>query len=643
MSNGIEGQAIIEVTESVTIIETSADINSPIYAEQAKASAAKAKASEISAAADAVATSADRVQTGLDRQAADQSASNALASEQAAQASENAANQDAQATAADRTYIDGQVDHVDSQVAHVDSQVNHVDSQVTYTDGRVDYIDSQVEHVDDQRAHIDNQRTHVDNQVDHVDSQVAHVDSQVTYTDGRVDYIDDQVAHVDSQATFTDGQADDAANSASAAAASETAASDSEDAALASENKARLWAEEDEDIEVETGEYSSKHWAKKAQAYVTGTLRYQGEWDPTTGAYPTDVTVGDFYKVSAAADFDGREYRPDDSIIYNGAGWDHIDNTERVVSVGGYTGTVTDAQLLAAMKRVDGSGSGLDADLLDGLQASDFARDDSTPSLTFLVGDYARLSSESSIAGPGADASIASIQGNSWPELRAVDTKGLAVRLTNNAGDDWSDVLLAYNDGTFTFLGNDVWHAGNDGAGSGLDADTLDGKQLSAIESEYRSYADQAETDARGYTDTEAAKRLAKTSNLSDLANKATARTNLDVVQTSKVTQQTGGTGASMLPAGTTAQRPSSPNYGYTRANTEIGLLEWWNGSSWQPVGSGATGGGGDQVFVLNDQVVTESYSIPVGKNAHSVGPITVQDGAVVTTPDNSYWEVSGE
>ena len=33
----------------------------------------------------------------------------------------------------------------------------------------------------------------------------------------------------------------------------------------------------------------------------------------------------------------------------------------------------------------------------------------------------------------------------------------------------------------FTFNGNKVWHAGNDGAGSGLDADTLDGKHLSDI------------------------------------------------------------------------------------------------------------------------------------------------------------------
>ncbi|MGK0546343.1 hypothetical protein ACSEE7_12650 [Halomonas cupida] len=136
MSNEIESQAIIEVTESVTIIETSADINSPIYAEAARTSAAEAKASEVSAAEDAAATAADRVQTGLDRQAASDSADEAKASEQAAKASENAAEQDAQATASDRTYIDGKVAHVDSQAAHVDDQVSHVDEQATFVDQR---------------------------------------------------------------------------------------------------------------------------------------------------------------------------------------------------------------------------------------------------------------------------------------------------------------------------------------------------------------------------------------------------------------------------------------------------------------------------------------------------------------------------
>ena len=55
------------------------------------------------------------------------------------------------------------------------------------------------------------------------------------------------------------------AASAAAALISQNAANASAVAALASEEKAMDWAEEDEDTEVETGQYSAKHWAAKAQ------------------------------------------------------------------------------------------------------------------------------------------------------------------------------------------------------------------------------------------------------------------------------------------------------------------------------------------------------------------------------------------
>ena len=70
-----------------------------------------------------------------------------------------------------------------------------------------------------------------------------------------------------------------AASSESAAASSETnaadsasAASTSESNAASSESKAGLWAEEDENVEVEAGAYSAYHWAKQAQSYATGDI-----------------------------------------------------------------------------------------------------------------------------------------------------------------------------------------------------------------------------------------------------------------------------------------------------------------------------------------------------------------------------------
>jgi hypothetical protein len=61
---------------------------------------------------------------------------------------------------------------------------------------------------------------------------------------------------------------------------------------------------------------------------------------------------------------------------------------------------------------------------------------------------------------------------------------------------------------------------------------------------------------------------------------------------------------------------------------------------TWGSIGGAATGGGTDQIFVLNDQTVTSSYTIPTGKNASSAGPITIDTGVTVTVPTGSSWIV---
>jgi len=57
-------------------------------------------------------------------------------------------------------------------------------------------------------------------------------------------------------------------------------------------------------------------------------------------------------------------------------------------------------------------------------------------------------------------------------------------------------------------------------------------------------------------------------------------------------------------------------------------------------IGNGATGGGGDQIFVQNGQTVTTSYTIPTNFNAMSTGPITINSAVVVTVPANSVWAI---
>ena len=100
-----------------------------------------------------------------------------------------------------------------------------------------------------------------------------------------------------------------------------------------------------------------------------------------------------------------------------------------------------------------------------------------------------------------------------------------------------------------------------------------------------------------------------------------------------------GGTGAILIPTGTTAQQPTGVN-GYIRYNTTSNTFEGYAAGAWGSIGGGATGGGGDQVFVENGVTVTTSYTLSTNKNAESVGPITINSGVTVTVPTGQRWVI---
>ena len=114
----------------------------------------------------------------------------------------------------------------------------------------------------------------------------------------------------------------------------------------------------------------------------------------------------------------------------------------------------------------------------------------------------------------------------------------------------------------------------------------------------------------------------------------ANARTNLLAVG------YTATTGSAIIPNGTTGQRDGSPAAGYFRYNSTVGKFEGYNGTAWGSVGGGATGAGGDEVFVENGTTVTTSYTLTTNKNAVSVGAITINSGATVTVPSGARWVV---
>lgn len=108
---------------------------------------------------------------------------------------------------------------------------------------------------------------------------------------------------------------------------------------------------------------------------------------------------------------------------------------------------------------------------------------------------------------------------------------------------------------------------------------------------------------------------------------------------TSPATLTFSNTASIRLPNGTTLQRPGTPASGMIRYNSDTGSFEGYT-TTWGSIGGGATGGGGDQVFQENELTVTTNYTLSTGKNAMSVGPITIDSGVTVTIPSGQRWVI---
>ncbi|MGY8851100.1 MAG: hypothetical protein ACKVKX_10310, partial [Pseudomonadales bacterium] len=154
----------------------------------------------------------------------------------------------------------------------------------------------------------------------------------------------------------------------------------------------------------------------------------------------------------------------------------------------GYTNDQTAAEILTAIKTVDGSGSGLDADLLDGLSSVKF------PYYRGIVaGDWDTIfttaSNQLQTSGLYQVQNLASGHSNhptgvytyggvfAWQlanstfKLYSSHTGDLSFQSGwgNDEYSGWRRIL------TTSYYG-DAWRSSNDGAGSGLDADLLDGQ-----------------------------------------------------------------------------------------------------------------------------------------------------------------------
>lgn len=118
----------------------------------------------------------------------------------------------------------------------------------------------------------------------------------------------------------------------------------------------------------------------------------------------------------------------------------------------------------------------LNADLLDGVQGSSYLRSDTSDTFTgtLTVNGDINGNGQQLILNAGEAISYRTGQTNEYIYMNA--ESGLEINTTpDNWGTGWAGRQTTYISGSaITVNGNTVWNAGNDGSGSGLDADLLD-------------------------------------------------------------------------------------------------------------------------------------------------------------------------
>jgi hypothetical protein len=122
----------------------------------------------------------------------------------------------------------------------------------------------------------------------------------------------------------------------------------------------------------------------------------------------------------------------------------------------------------------DGAGSGLNADLLDGLHADSFLRVDT--GAAFSGGVFKISAPATTIQNTGEVNTLQLYQGNGANSYDAFMTFHIGGDYAVHFGLDGTTNDLAYGGWSAGAVAHRVWHAGNDGSGSGLDADLLDGQ-----------------------------------------------------------------------------------------------------------------------------------------------------------------------
>jgi hypothetical protein len=193
---------------------------------------------------------------------------------------------------------------------------------------------------------------------------------------------------------------------------------------------------------------------------ITGNIAVSGTVDGRDVS--ADGAKLDGIEAGATADQTAAEIKTAYESNANTNAFTDAEQTKLAGIEAGATADQTASEILTLLKTVDGAGSGLDADTLDGISSGSFLRSDVADSTDSTI-TFNTLFNEPMIR-----------HGSSGPLIRS-DGNYLVLDGVSGGG-----LLYLNNFGNITADGNTVWHAGNDGSGSGLDADLWDGNQFSS-------------------------------------------------------------------------------------------------------------------------------------------------------------------
>jgi hypothetical protein len=159
----------------------------------------------------------------------------------------------------------------------------------------------------------------------------------------------------------------------------------------------------------------------------------------------------------------------------------NVDGLQTALDAKLASSSYTAADVLTKIKTVDGAGSGLNADLLDGISSASFLRSDANDTFTgtLTTGELTIFSEHPVHTGYSGIANT-----EAWTTTTAqymiisagTDTYVNGDNVYIRAGNNLTTNELKVTTSGTTIGGNTVWHAGNDSSGSGLDADLLDGQ-----------------------------------------------------------------------------------------------------------------------------------------------------------------------